>query len=184
MQSTGVQNLSIGLTGVKEIRGAHLSYMCLVRAVGFSFPSLFRPTPPVSRRRRSAPASAPPPPLAVAAPPQPPRPRSSTRRASLTPPVHHLHAPAPLTSQQHRTTPPPLPLRTAARTPPLPALPTRHATTCPLLARCFPCIDVARVACAPLAQTLRARKLFEGLPEPLFAPLARHVLAITSRDGS
>ena len=104
MQSTGVQNLSIGLTGVKEIRGAHLSYMCLARAVGFSFPSLFRPTPPVSRRRRSAPASAPPP-LAVAAPPLPPRPASSTHRASLTLPVHHLHAHAPLSSRSARAHP-------------------------------------------------------------------------------
>ena len=53
MKSTGVLNLVIGLTGVKEIRGAHLSYMCLVRAVGSSLPSLFRPTPPVSSRRRA-----------------------------------------------------------------------------------------------------------------------------------
>ena len=49
MQSTGVLNLSIGLTGVKEKCGVHLSYMCLARGRQPHFLCFF-PTP---RRRRS-----------------------------------------------------------------------------------------------------------------------------------
>ena len=66
MQSTGVLNLSIGLTGVKKNRGDHLSYMFLARAAGlcFSF-SLHAAVPPLahaaaaarSTRRRPEPLS-------------------------------------------------------------------------------------------------------------------------------
>ena len=52
MKSTGVLNLVIGLTGVKEIRGARLSYMSLARAAA-SLPSLFHPRPSISNRRRA-----------------------------------------------------------------------------------------------------------------------------------
>ena len=52
MKSTGVLNLVNGLTGVKEIRGARLSYMSLARAAA-SLPSLFHPRPSISNRRRA-----------------------------------------------------------------------------------------------------------------------------------
>ena len=48
-RSTGVLNLSIGSTGVKKNRGAHMSYMSLARAAGLSSSFGF----PTSRRRRS-----------------------------------------------------------------------------------------------------------------------------------
>ena len=52
MKSTGVLNLVIGLTGVKEIHGARLSYMSLARAA-VSLPSLSHPRPSISNRRRA-----------------------------------------------------------------------------------------------------------------------------------
>jgi len=52
MQSTDAQDLGIGLTGVMEKLGAHLSYMCLARTAVLSS-SLFRPTQAAAARPRS-----------------------------------------------------------------------------------------------------------------------------------
>ena len=72
MQSTGVLNLGIGLTGVKEKCGVHMSYMYLARAAAFSFLCFThvrlepppRPHSPIPHRR----SSTQPPPLCTHAP--------------------------------------------------------------------------------------------------------------------
>ena len=114
MQSTGVLNLGIGLTGVKEKCGVHLSYMYLARTAAFTFP-LFHPRPSVSNCRRALTRSRATARLqaAVAAPPQPPRPVHSTRHAPST---------LPTPSRRRHVLPPPQ----ADRRPCARAAPHRH----------------------------------------------------------
>ena len=78
MHSTGVLDLSISLTGVKEKRGAHMSYMFLDRAAGlcFSF-SLHAAAPPLTHAHAAARSTRR---LHAASP-------SRRRRASSTPPA-------------------------------------------------------------------------------------------------
>ena len=90
MQSTGVLNLSIGITGVKEIREAHLSYMCLARAAA-SLPSLFRPIPPDSAAAVSHPRS-----LRHRATPLQRRPYTTAASAARAPPPPSASVPPPL----------------------------------------------------------------------------------------
>jgi hypothetical protein len=52
MQSTGVLNLVIGLTGVKEKCEAHLSYISIARVLCLFLFSLFTQPPHSSQRRR------------------------------------------------------------------------------------------------------------------------------------
>ena len=123
-QSTGVQTLCVGSTGIKKIHGVHLSYISLVPAPPASLP-LFHPrspfTPPPdsirtaaarldSRRRRRS---------------MPPHPRSPT----LTPPL----ACTPQARVAAAAHPPQRILRRSAHAP-APAPPTRRpcaaATVC------------------------------------------------------
>ena len=96
MQSTGVLNLSIGLTGVKENHGAHLSYKCLAHAalLCFSFPSSCRRAPARlrSRQRRSPAAARPPCSHRFAPSLHAPRATRHTRRRPRAPPPERLCA--------------------------------------------------------------------------------------------
>ena len=123
MQSTGILNLGIGLTGVKKNAGS-TCHICIFLVPPPFLSSLFRPSPPdlSSRRRRSTPAQ--PPPLAPCATGP-----SCCHHASLTPPVLCLHAPCAIhaadPSRRHaQPAPPPLVLRPRAPAPPA------YAITC------------------------------------------------------
>jgi len=117
-QSTGVQTLCVGSTGVKENRGSHLSYMCLVRAVGFSFLLCFA---------RLLPSHA------AAAPHPPPRRHHS-------PSLAHAHAAARLHAEPPRHTPYSPPAQGAAAQPAPP--PARALTPPALLERRRPSASV------------------------------------------
>ena len=115
MQSTGVLNLVIGLTGVKEKHGptCHIS-LSPAYSVSFSvFPSRRRaPVRPSSRRRSST-------------PPQPPVPRRRRR------PLHLPPARAAAAHLPRRRTPSPQRIQRRPRAPPTCAAPTRSEPQLP-----------------------------------------------------
>ena len=101
MQSTGVLNLSIGLTGVKENPEAHLSFISLARGRlphSLCFPDSAPPplVPPLQRRRYTSP-----PPV----------------HAIANAPCHRRSAP-PLHTSAHRSVPPVRPLCATRFAPP------------------------------------------------------------------
>ena len=184
MQSTGVLNLSIGLTDVKEKRGAHMSYMSLARTAGFSSSSVFTrflPTPVAAARPHSHRRSLHAPPTQAAAT------RSLRHRRSRFARARPRRSRAPRAARvRHR---PHLQLATAAAchsAPPPRTLSRRsHTSRRPRSSACTPF--------TPQPQPLSARRVLDELPEPLFALLSRHVcvpalphhdLATASRDGS
>jgi len=120
-QSTGAQTLGIGSTGVKENRGSHLSYMGLVRAVGFSLlcfarllPSHAAAAPQSPPRRHHSPSLA-----HDSRRRSPARRQQSRRRRAFTtapparPPAPPAHAPPPSAPLRSRTR------ARAANTPPV-----------------------------------------------------------------
>ena len=95
-QSTGVQTLCVGSTGVKEIRGAHMSYIFLARIPWLFLCSPFTPPPDsnrhaafvVPRRRRRRPLHLP------------------SARAIATARHPHRRAPSPQRIQRRPRAPP------------------------------------------------------------------------------
>jgi len=164
---TSILNLVIGLTGVKENRGAHLSYMFHARADCLCFPLFLHAAAhpfalahaAAHPRHRSRPFHA----TAVA--------RSTCRRPEPSPPHAILAAVRP-----HRSA------SSAARVRRPPVSPERasaamHHSVSPrrphALRAAAPTRRAAHAAAPPRFLTtqpppLRARKLFEGLSEPLF----------------
>jgi len=151
MQSTGVLNLVIGLTGVKEKCEAHLSYISIARVLCLFLFSLFT---------------------------QPPH--SSQRRRYISPPPVHAITSTPLVAEpllirsrlRAQTAPPPLALRQRAahlrhpHAPPSPSadvLLTIHASTPSTPQPQLPCLQ-ASTPFTPQPQPLHAHQVFEVLP--------------------
>ena len=157
MQSTGVLNLSIGLTGVKKNRGAHLSYISCPRApshISARFVARLRAAARLHsrRRRRSTP---------------PARTRFTHRRAShhrafFTPPLIHARA-------ARLSRPPTPPVRATAATHHRVSQHHRHEL------RAAPAPRAAHAANTPRRSRSRST----------FSPSARQVFDdLTDRDGS
>jgi len=171
MKSTGVLNLVIGLTGVKEIHGARLSYMSLARAAA-SLPSSVSPAffllaaaaplphPTRSRRRRS---TSPPPYTATAGLRCRSTPSLHARAAALRRPRAFCAAP--------RAQPPPR-RAAAACAPPLP--PPAHSSTSPHPSQANQATSPTQRKFAAretlLAHPRLARQVFGVLPEPSRSP--------------
>jgi len=184
MQSTGVLNLSIGLTGVKENRGAHLSYISCPRALSLVFTRFYcllaaaavsHPRSPT--RRRPEP---PPPHLAP--------PCAAAQRRPAATATHSLRHHRSRSARVHPAPPACATTRTCCSPPPPLATPLcRHE-----ISAAAPAPRAAHAAVLP-PQSLSARRVLDELPEPLVALFSRHVrvpgllhhnLATASRDGS
>jgi len=166
MQSTGVLNLGIGLTGVKEKCGVHLSYMYLARTAAFTFP-LFHPRPSVSNRRRALTRSRATARLQAAVA------TNATAAAPCT-----LHTPCAIHAANAK--PPLMRPRRSTLSPLSPCAAVRlHATACHSRTP-TPQRSLRRPpALARAALTPSAHRVFEFLPELLFALLSRRVCVPT-----
>ena len=149
MQSTGVLNLVIGLTGVKEKCEAHLSYISIARVLCLFLFSLFTQPPHSSQRRRYI---SPPPVHAITSTPLVAEPLliRSRLRAQTAPPPLALRPRVALLRRPHA---PPSPsaakLLTSPPSTPKPQPPRLQAST----------------PFTPQPQPFHAHQVFEVLPE-------------------
>ena len=169
MQSTGAQTLVVGSTGVKKIRGVHLSYISLARR-RFLLPLCFaRLKPPPLALVLAPPLASAPPPLAAArlhVEPPPPRPR-----ARPAPPVRACAAACAHRRRRLLFSPAPPAQASIAKAPPCSTPQPHDAAAAPRRSRTRSIFSAG------------ARQVLDDLPGLLLSRRVR-VPHTVSRDGS